>query len=288
MTQSDKNIPVKDTESLNRFGRMLRFWRTTFEMSQEELSFEVEVSTKHISFLESGRSQPGRAMVAKFSEAFDLGLRDTNNLLLAAGFLPPHEDLFQDALEFKWLRQSLIVTMERTDPYPAHVMDPYGNIVMLNKAWLRLFRNNSMPGFLNGPINIYHLYFSEMSVRFYRANWERLACNLLMNLQQEVLLYGDPASQKILDELLKYPHIPDNWQRRAADFPQTHNYNIRLQLKDDSERTYLLTNNTVGSTHYASEPRLLLTVYYPQDQAPYSSMDELENDPSLQHPLLFY
>lgn len=270
------------------FGRVLRFWRTTFNMSQEDLSWEVGVSTKHISFLESGRSQPGRATVLRIAEAFDLGLKDTNNLLVSAGFFPQHHGISLDSPALKWLRKSLIVTLQGQDPNPAIVTDPYGNILMVNKAWLRFYRDNSQPGCLDGPLNAYRLYFGEEGLRPYLLNWDILSCGLLMNLQQELLLRPDPDGQAILDELLGYPNIPQNWQRRAAEIAHMPYYTILLRLKDQVTRKYRSISNTVGATPYVSEPRLLLVTYLPTDGVPYSTLDELERDESLLHPLLPY
>ncbi len=276
-------------EKKNNFGRFLRFWRTTFGMSQEDLSWEVGVSTRHISFLESGRSQPGRGTVLKIARAFHLNTKDTSSLLVSAGFLPQQQSLTLDSPELKWMRKSLITALRGGDPNPTSVTDPYGNVLMINRAWLRFYSDNAaQPECLDGPLNAYHLYFGDKGLRPHLLNWDVLACGLLMNLQQEVLLSSDPTGEKILEELLTYPNIPDDWQRRAVGIAHMPYYTVNLQLRDRTKRHYRSITNTVGTTPYISEPRLLITTLYPKDGEPYSRLEELEADSSLKHKLLLY
>jgi transcriptional regulator with XRE-family HTH domain len=276
------------TKEGTTFGRILRFWRTTFGKSQEDLSWEVGISTRHISFLESGRALPGRTTVLLLAQAFKLGLRDTNNMLVAAGFFPQHQNLSEDHPELKRLHKSLIITMRGRDPHPTTVHDPYGNIMMVNKAWLRFFTDNSQPGAVHKPLNSYRLYFCEEGLRPYLINWDTLSCAILMALQQEVLLKEDPAALQILEELLTYPNIPPDWKRRAVSIPFSSYYTVNFRLKDNSMHSYHSVSSTVGASPYISEPRLLVHSIYPRFGSTYSTLEELENDDSLIHPLLYY
>jgi hypothetical protein len=119
-------------------------------------------------------------------------------------------------------------------------------------------------------------------------NWDNLACAYLMTLQQEVLLNENPVGQQILEELLTYPNIPPDWKQRAVFIPHSFYYTIYFRLKDNSKLTYQSVISTVGTTPYVTEPRLLVHTFYPKDGRTYSTLDELEHDDSLQHPLLFY
>lgn len=284
-------VPKKGEEKPREgsaFGRLLRFWRMTFGMSQEDLSWDVGISTRHISFLESGRAQPGRTTVLILAEAFKLGLRDTNNMLVAAGFFPQMKKLGNDMPELKRLHKSLVITMKGRDPHPTVVHDPFGNIVMVNKAWLRFFKDNAQSEAIEGPLNAYRLYFCEEGLRPYLMNWDTLSCAYLMALQQELLLNDDPGGQQILDELLGYPNIPQDWKRRAVTIPHSSYYTMNFRLRDGSIHGFHSVTCTVGAMPYISEPRMLVHTLYPKSGKPYSTQEALDNDATLQHPLLFY
>ena len=127
------------------FGRLLRFWRNTFSLSQEALSLEVGVSARHISFLETGRSSPGKALVYQLAETFGLSSRDTSNLLAAAGFFPDKVKSDLSAPEQRWLRKSVALSLRDLEPAPAWVSDPCGTVLMVNRGWIQLDQDH--PGF---------------------------------------------------------------------------------------------------------------------------------------------
>lgn len=274
------------------FGRLLRFWRTTFKMSQEQLAWNVGVSHRHLGFLENGRAKPSKEMVLNLADALNLNIRGTNNLLLAAGFMSDKQTLSLETPELSWLRDWLNTYLRNTEGHPAFIMDRYSNIKMINKAFLRLLQDNDMQTFLQGPINASHFYFSMQGIRPYIKNWEETACIILMNLQQEVLLGNDPHGQKLLDELLDYPDIPDNWQRRAVEIvakKTTHLYCYQweIQFKGKTPRDYIWYIFSLGGSPYIPEPRLRLNKLIPIEGKSDYSLDELEQDDSLTHPLLF-
>lgn len=270
------------------FGRLLRFWRSTFGLSQEELALETGVSARHVSFLETGRSQPGRAMVINLARVFNLSPQDLNTLFVAAGFAADPVGVDLGAEELGWLRRSLEFNMRALDPWAASALDKYGNVHLVNRGWLALHRRLLPEAMLKPPLNSYHLFFSERGLRPHLVDWEDVACRLLMTLQQEVLLSGDEKAEQILAELLDYPSIPGNWQRRAAGIEYMHAFKVRLRIPEGGVRSYLQIANTSGATPYVGEPRLLISLLMPEDLLADSPVDELLCDASLHHPLLQY
>jgi len=264
------------------FGRLLRFWRTTFGMSQEELALETGVSPRHVSFLETGRSQPGRSMVLNLAQVFELSEQDVNTLMVAAGFVADRSSVDLKAPEMGWLRKSLALTLRAYEPAAAMVMDHYGNIHMINRGFLRLYTTFIKPEHLQGPLNAYHLYFSEHGLRPYLVDWEDVACRLLVTLQQEMLLGGEEEAQRIVDELLQYPSIPGNWSQRGAEIAHKPSFRIRLRYPDGSVRPFFNIVNTVGATPYVAEPRLLISIKVPEDVDAFPPLDSIDID----HPLL--
>ncbi len=268
------------------FGRLLRFWRATFSLSQEALSLEVGVSARHISFLETGRSKPGKALVYQLAQAFELSSRDTSNLLAAADFFPDKTGTDLSAPEQRWLRKSVALRLRDLDPFPAWVSDSCGRILMVNHGWIHLNRGHleELGGALR--MNAYHMYFSGLGLRKQLVDWEDLACALLVNLQQEVLLTEDQQSIQVLDELLQYSDVPADWAQRGARIPYSHSFKIRRQREGDPEQvdTFIAINNTVGATPYVAQPRLLLSALHPLDPGQWPQLPQIDQ---LQHSLLY-
>lgn len=285
------NLSEPPSNSLHQpgpFGRLLRFWRATFGLSQEELALETGVSARHVSFLETGRSRPGRSMVLALGGVFRLAPQDLNTLLVAAGFAPGPLGVDMQAPEMRWLHKSLELNMRALDPWAATVQDKYGNLHLVNRGWLAMLRTLLAPEFLAPPINSYHMFFAERGLRSRLVDWEDVACRLLITLQQEVLLSGDADAARLLGQLLAYPAIPPQWARRGADIAFQNSFRLRLAMPDGGVRSYLYTVNTVGATPYVGEPRLLLSLLTPEDLRQEFTGAELLADDTLRHPLLHY
>ena len=119
-------------------GVLLRDYRQTRKLSQLELSLEAEVSARHISFLETGRSQPSRTVLLKLAQALDLPLRDTNVLLAAAGFTPRYPQRSLDDPAMQAVRRALDFVLNNHAPYPAVVLDGDWNLLMANEPQVQL------------------------------------------------------------------------------------------------------------------------------------------------------
>lgn len=256
-------------------------------MSQEELALVTGVSPRHVSFLETGRSRPGRTMVISLADVFALAPQERSTLLVAAGFAADPETVDLSAPALRWLHKSLDLSLRALDPWSAAVHDRYGTLHLVNRGWLALHRDLVDPAALAPPINSYHLFFAEGGLRPRLVDWEDVACRLLMTLQQEVLLSGDPGAAALLEQLLDYPSIPANWRRRGAEIAHQHSFKVRVRTAA-GVRSFLNTVNTVGATPYVGEPRLLISLLTPEDLVPDHSREALLADPSLVHPLLHY
>src|SRR5262245_15563953 len=119
-------------------GRLVKQWRERRRMSQLGLALEAEISTRHLSFLESGRAQPSREMVLLLSRVLEVPLRGRNELLTAAGFAPMYRETGLDAPEMAQVKQALGFMLRQQEPCPAMVLDRHWNILMTNDAMGRL------------------------------------------------------------------------------------------------------------------------------------------------------
>src|SRR5438105_9488059 len=116
------------------FGVLLRRWRDVRHVSQLDLALDADVSTRHLSCVETGRAQPSREMVLRLAEALDVPLRERNPLLLAAGFAPVYRHTRLDTPEMDEARRAVSLILEQQNPFPAFVIDRYWNILMENEG----------------------------------------------------------------------------------------------------------------------------------------------------------
>src|SRR5882762_9623531 len=124
-------------ERASRVGALLRDWRAARRLSQLDLAHKAEVSARHLSFVESGRAQPSREMVARLAEALEVPLRERNALLLAAGYAPQYRETVLAAPELATVRRALDLMLRHHEPYPAFVFNRHWDLLMSNQGATR-------------------------------------------------------------------------------------------------------------------------------------------------------
>lgn len=232
-TDTSAALPL---QSENAFGQLVRFWRTTQELSQAQLADRVEAAPRHISFLETGRSNPTREMVLRLAEALQLGERDTGTLLISTGFTHEPTPLNLNAAENRALKISLSMMLEKHDPYPALILNSIGDILLCNRSWLAMIQFAGLEEKFNQPgVNLFDFYFSEAGLRQHIANWEDLACFLLLRIKEQHLLTGNPKLAELSTWLQAYPGLPTNWAKRAMGANSLSLYDIHYQTAEHEE-----------------------------------------------------
>ena len=190
----------------SELGALLRHWRDARRRSQFDLSIDTGVSQRHISFIESGRSAPGRQTLMDIAQALDIPLRDRNTLLLAAGFAPLYSEGGWNTQEMQGINRALERMLRQHDPFPAVVMDRYWNIFMANDAAPRFFDSFNPEATHKAPRNMLHLMFDPARMRPFIANWESVAKSLFERVYREsVGRIVDEKTKELLAELLAYP-----------------------------------------------------------------------------------
>lgn len=198
------------------FGQLLKAWRAHRKLSQLELALSCNVSQRHISFLESGRSQPSRAMVTVLADALDISLRDCNTLLQAAGYSAVFCERDLSDADMAPVRQALNLILEHHNPYPAVVVDRHWNLMDANRATITLFSllgnlDDLWRGIGGGKPNIMRLTFHKAGLRPFIDNWEELAPLMLQRLQREAVADNSLVLQELVRELQDDPDIPREW-----------------------------------------------------------------------------
>ncbi|MEO6917504.1 MAG: helix-turn-helix transcriptional regulator [Collimonas sp.] len=255
----------------NDFGAALRYWRDKRGYSQLRLSTESQISQRHISFLESGRSHPSRELILKLGTVLDIPLRQRNVMLLAAGFAPAYQERKLSDPELASVKQALDFMLAQQAPYPALVVDRLWNLVMSNGPAAMMIRwLLDMPDAQPIPregVNILKLMLDPQAIRKYLVNWQDVSADLLHWIQREAMSDG-PGSEatSLLEQLIALPGI------KAAT--QTPNLDTRvlpflaMTIRKDGVELNLFTSiTTMGTPHDVTVHELRIESFFPADAA---------------------
>jgi transcriptional regulator with XRE-family HTH domain len=196
------------------FGALLREWRSTRRLSQLDLALAAEVSARHISYVETGKAQPSREMVARLADTLEMPLRERNALLVAAGYAAQYPETALTAPELARIHRAIDFILAQQEPYPAFVIDRHWNILMANRAAQRVNRF-LLSGRPSPHANMLRHVFDPDDLRAALANWEEVAGDLIRHLHNEIAAApNDAAARALLDEALAYPDVPQRWRTR--------------------------------------------------------------------------
>jgi transcriptional regulator with XRE-family HTH domain len=255
------------TSAASPVGELLRHWRGVRHLSQLALAGEVATTQRHLSFIESGRSQPSRAMLLRLARTLDIPIRERNQLLLAAGFAPLYREAGLESEEATQVRAAVERVLEAHEPYPAVVMDRHWNVLTTNSAagaffgWLLGERE------LEGPPNVIRLMFDPDGLRPFVHNWEDIAEALIQRVHREAVGgFPDAETVALLDQALGYPGVPSQW--RTPDFrnPPLPVVPVDFQ-KHGLALSYFSTVTTLGTPQDAMLQEIRIESFFPSDDA---------------------
>ncbi|MGI4815613.1 MAG: helix-turn-helix domain-containing protein [Janthinobacterium lividum] len=264
------NVSSHDSNvSPSALGDLLRYWRDLRGVSQLDLSLEAGVSQRQISFIESGRSVPGRQTVLMLAQTLDVPLRERNALLLAAGYAPVYSEAPWNAQEMHSITRAVERVVRQQEPYPAIVMDRHWNVLMANDAALRFFNHFIDMAARKGPRNMLHLIFDPQGMRPFVADWDEVSRSLLQRVYRESVGHViDDGTRRLLDELLAYPDIPSDWKAHQAAFAAPTMPVIPLGfVSDGAVLRYFSMVTSVGTPQTVAAQELRLECMFPADDA---------------------
>jgi transcriptional regulator with XRE-family HTH domain len=251
------------------FGRLLRQWRSQRGLSQLDLSVEAGVSSRHLSFVETGRAQPSREMVMLLARTLDVPLRDRNDLLVAAGYAPVYRRTGLEAPAMAHVRRALDFILRQQEPYPALVLDRHWNVLKVNEGSARVQAHFLDPAAVAtlGPPNAMRLTFHPLGFRPHIVNWEATAASLIQWLHRDAVSgFGDAETHALLEELLSYPDVPRHWRRLDLDASTTPVLPIEFRRGETILR-YFTTLTSLGTPHDITLQELRIESFFPVDQA---------------------
>jgi transcriptional regulator with XRE-family HTH domain len=261
---------------LSPVGRLLRHWRGQRGMSQLDLALDAEVSPRHLSFVETGRSEPSREMVLRLAESLDLPLREQNALLEAAGYAQMYRETEISDPEMAQIRRILEFLLERHEPYPAIVVDRHHNLLMANASALTFSSLFTGPKYdLEANINTVETVFDPEGMRPFLVNWEEVARALLNRVHREdQARERDAEKAKLLERILRFPGVPARWA--SPDLSAAPQLLIPMHLRrDDLEIRMFTTITTVGTPQDITLQELRVESFLPADEESEKALREL-------------
>jgi transcriptional regulator with XRE-family HTH domain len=198
--------PLAASSAAAAIGPLLRDWRQRRRLSQLDLSLDVGVSTRHLSFIETGRARPSPQMLMALAERLEVPLRERNHLLLAAGYAPRYAEAGLDEAAMQPVRAALQRLLDAHHPYPGLVLDRQWNVVLANRAAEGLAA--LLPPALRSPVfNVLRASLHPEGLASRTANFGDWARHLVATLQRALLRTGDARLQALWDEVSAYPTV---------------------------------------------------------------------------------
>jgi len=253
-------------ETRRGVGPLLRDWRVRRRRSQLDLSLDVGVSARHLSFVETGRSRPSPELVLAVADELDVPLRERNALLLAAGYAPRYTETSLDADEMARVRAALQRMLDGHDPYPGVVIDRLWNVVLANRAAALLTAGVPAP-LLGPPLNVFRVCLHPEGLAARTRNFPEWSAYLLGQLHRLTVLTADAELRALTDEIATYPNLPParDWRHATPDEPQLL-VPVRVDA-GDAELSMFTTLTTFGTPQDITLAELAVELFYPADDA---------------------
>ncbi|QEL26661.1 helix-turn-helix transcriptional regulator [Bosea sp. F3-2] len=249
------------------FGILLRDWRQLRRFSQLDLALEAEISQKHLSFIESGRSRPSREMVLLLAEHLTVPLRERNALLLAAGHAPIYLERPLEDPALKAARSAIDLILRGHEPYPALAVDRHWTLLAANAAVTRLLGLVADAELLQPPVNVLRLSLHPDGLAPFIVNFSEWRAHLLARLRQQVRATADGTLGALLNELSDYPQ-PDGAGKERHDAEVEAGIVVPMQLRLGETVLSLISTTTVfGTPVDITLSELALETFFPADTA---------------------
>jgi transcriptional regulator with XRE-family HTH domain len=250
-------------------GELLRRWREHRRLSQLELSIQADISTRHLSFVETGRSVPSRDMVLHLADELELPLRERNHLLLAAGYAPVYTETPLDAPRMSAVRAAVRQVLAAHEPYPAVVVDRRWNMVDANSTITTLLADVAAP-LLAPPVNVLRVSLHPGGLAPRIANLGEWRAHLLGRLRRQVALTADADLTDLYEELRGYPC---DQPEPEVELPGPGDVVVPLRLRyDDGELAFFSTVATFGTPLDITVAELAIESFFPADDVTASAL----------------
>lgn len=247
-------------------GDILRSWRQRRRFSQLDLASEADISTRHLSFVETGRANASREMVLHLAECLEMPLAERNALLVAAGYAPVYPRRALDDPEMRAVRETIDLLLRAHEPNPALVIDRHWNLVAANRALAALLEGVS-PALLVPPVNVLRLAVHPDGLASRILNAREYIGFLVARLRHEGTVSGDPVLADLLEELGAWRH-EQGWDVREAESAALHGIAVPFRIRTDlGILSFLGTTTVFGTATDITVSELTIESFFPLDSA---------------------
>lgn len=255
------------TTSAQPVGELLRDWRRRRRLTQMDLALEAEISTRHLSFVETGRSRPSRDMVLHLAERLEMPLRERNRLLAAAGFAAMFPERSLDDPALKSARAAVDLVLKGHEPYPALAVDRHWILVAMNNAVGPLLTGID-PALLAPPVNVLRLSLHPGGLSPRIVNWAEWRAHVLARLRHQVEVSADPVLRDLLAELASYPAPEATHPAQPQSEPDYAGVVVPLRLATPAGILAFLSTTTIfGTPVDVTLSELAVESFFPADTA---------------------
>jgi transcriptional regulator with XRE-family HTH domain len=243
-------------------GGLLREWRLARRLSQLDLALEADISTRHLSCLETGKAQPSRDMIDRLAQALGVPLRERNAILIAAGYAPVYSETSLTDTGLTAVRQAVQLILDHQEPFPAFVINRHWEILQANKAAA------AVGSVLIGSsihTNMLRQFCDPQDFRRVVVNWEEVAGDLIRHLHESIAAVpSDQIAQALLADVLRYPGIPSRWSSRGLDTLPPPVLTVHFR-KEDLNLRFFSTITTFATSRDITVEELRIECAFPAD-----------------------
>lgn len=268
-------------QSQPEVGSLLRQWRERQHMTQLELALDTGISARHLSFVETGRSKPGREMLLRVFEQLKVPFREQNRLLLAAGHAPAFPERSLDDPDLAPVREALDVILSGHEPYPAVAVDRVWNLVAANDAMLALAEGVDIePALLEPPINVMRVGLHPrglgplfVNLRDWHAHW-------LNHLQRQLATTGDEQLAALIDEVASYS-VPEPDHDAVSEIAGSEMLGpVKVRTPDGGELSFFGMFASFDTPFEVTTSELAIELLFPADRTTAETLHERGQGPS--------
>src|ERR1051325_9244312 len=240
------HAPLPMAAPASAVGGLLREWRAARRLSQLHLAREAGISARHLSCVETGKSQASREMLARLADTLGMPLRERNALLVAAGFAAKYPETELATPAMAQIRKAIDAILQQQEPYPAFLLNRHWDVLGANRAAERV-GDYVMHGRPSKHTNMLRQMFDPEDFRQAVVNWEEIAESIVRHLHNEVAAApSDTKARALLDEVLAYPGVPASW--RTRDLSSAPSPLMTTVLQGDGEQLHFFSTITTFGT----------------------------------------
>jgi len=256
-------------------GALLRAWRQRRRLTQLELALEAGVSARHLSFVETGRSKPGRDMLLSVAQRLDVPFRERNQLLLAAGHAPAFPERSLGGPELAPVREALDLILTGHEPYPAVAVDRAWNLVAANSVMFALTEVVDVePSLLEPPINVLRVGLHPRGLAPLIANLTDWRAHFLERLERQLAITGDDQLAALIEEIAGYP-VPES-ERAVAGIGRSEILGpLNVRAPDGGELSFFGMFATFDTPFEVTTSELAIELLFPADRATADTLNDL-------------